>query len=147
MKKNRKRIKLTVLVGCALSLFLAGCKDRNYKVISNGEVSVELMRLPDADRSEGSGYRFRVLPSKVFTGTHLLNTENFWYHMDSCFYTEKKGVKTYVALVQPVANGTQNNFEYLLQFDPAITSQQDSVRLVYDDRYISRLHYTFNIKL
>jgi len=143
MNKSR----LVVLLADLLSMQLSACKDRDFKEINNGDVHIQVTRLKGAIQNEGSGFKFRLLPSRNFTATHRLSTENLWYHMDSCFYTEKDGVKTYVAMVQPIANGVKDNFEYLLQFDPAVTATRDSVRLVYYDKYITRQHYTFNIQL
>lgn len=143
MNRNRQ---LSLLAGL-LSLQLYACKDRDFKEISNGDVRIQLTRLKGANQNDGSGFKFRLLPSRSFAAAHQLRTENFWYHMDSCFYTEKDGVKTYVAMVQPIANGVKDNFEYLLQFDPEMAAASDSVRLVYYDKYITRQHYTFNIQL
>jgi len=136
---------MVFFVGLVLGM---GCRhsDKNFREISNSDVTFQLTRLADAKQSEGSGYKFRIIPSATYSSTHRLPTDDFWYHMDSCFYTERNGLKTFV-YVQPVANGQKTNFEYLLQFDPATASGTDSVKLVYDDKFITQKNYTFNIKL
>jgi hypothetical protein len=147
MRISKLKSKVIVFLFTSL-VFSVGCKrsDKNFREIKNDDVTIQLTRLEGAKQSEGSGYKFRIIPSPTYISKHKLLSDKFWYHMDSCFYTEKNGFKTF-AFIQPIANGQKANFEYLLQFDPAAVSGSDSLKLVYDDKFITQKNYTFNIQL
>ncbi|WP_147322018.1 hypothetical protein [Mucilaginibacter conchicola] len=89
-------------------------------------------------------YRLRLVPSATFRTIHPdLGADHFWYRMDSCFYLNEKGRPRYPLLVQPVANGAKDNFEYILQFGREM--QTDSAELVYSDRAAGTATYKFKL--
>jgi hypothetical protein len=93
---------------------------------------------------QGNGpvsYQARIQPARqLLEQAGKSGREALAYRMDSCFYISRGPQKIYPAMVQSVANGVQNTFEYLIQFN---TNQEpaDSDILIYQDRYLNQKNY------
>lgn len=61
--------------------------------------------------------------------------EAMQYDMDSCFYIQGEGTKSYPIYVEPIANGMRKTFEYLIGFDRDFKKGE---KLVYVDRHRSK---------
>ena len=130
------------LVLLAMATMLCACKSQN-RLLQTGDSSltVQVMRLPADDKATVS-YKVRLITSKSLLEGKTTEQKNaMWYKMDSCFYLQQGTGKIYAALVQPVANGVSNTYEYLVEFDNDKEIVDDNVAMVYDDKYLNRRKY------
>lgn len=118
-----------------------------FKEVNAQGMTVQLMRLDDpGNESTHLSYKVKLIPDKQLL-ENITSTDKtaMQYRMDSCFYIREKNGSNYAALVQPVANGVAGSYEYLLEFDTEPSKKQDSVRLVYQDKYTNRNTYQITI--
>lgn len=129
------------------ALFISACAGRpQVRVISDQRMTVQVARLTDREDGRSIYYRVRLIPGATFRKTHqTLGTDHFWYRMDSCFYLRDTRGEVYASLVQPVANGAKDNYEYILEFLKGAT--RDSVTLVYQDKEAKEINYQFKTAL
>lgn len=115
----------------------------NYTEAKDSEYVIQAMKLKDQTGGNIIKYGVRVFPGKGILS--LLTEENkqaLWYQMDSSFYLQTGSKKFYADMIEPIANGQKNNFEYLLMFeiDPGMNFKDMS--LAFNDKYLShKTHY------
>lgn len=127
----------------SLSLF-ASCKhSRPFMEAKDADLTVQIMAMDDSSNDQHSiSYRARLIPDKQLMEGKTREEKNaLYYQMDSCFYFTVGGVKTYAALVQPIANGVSGSYEYLLQFEKPKLLNTDTMSFVYQDKYINKKTY------
>jgi len=109
-------------------------------------ITVQISPLKDND-VDNLNYKARLVLDKRTAENITPDLKNkFYYQMDSCFYmVDKTGIKRYARLVQSVANGVKDSYEYLLEFDPDQADKSDSVNIVYEDRYIDHKQYPLKL--
>jgi len=109
----------------------------------DADLTVQIMAIDDSSKDEQAvSYRARLIPDKkLMEGKTREEKNSLYYQMDSCFYFTVAGVKTYAALVQPIANGVSGSYEYLLQFEKPKLINTDTLSLVYQDKYINKKTY------
>ncbi|MFD0794729.1 hypothetical protein ACFQZX_13970 [Mucilaginibacter litoreus] len=142
-----KILKISIVL-IAFSL-ASGCRRAGaLKEKSDRNMRVQVARMtPVTPKDDMAVYRVRLIPSEILRTIHKeLGSEHYWYRMDSCFYLDHAGHKQYPVVLQPVANGSKDNYEYLLQFVREMPSDSsDSVRFVFADKAINDIKYEFNL--
>jgi hypothetical protein len=83
----------------------------------------------------------RLIPSNTIMSAMDGNVKtDLAYRMDSCFYFEDERQKYYPDLVQAVASGSKNSFEYLVSFSESGTRGE----LFYHDKFLT--HKVYRLK-
>jgi len=112
---------------------LISCKPKPHmQQAKDQDLTIQLMALkggPDDGRT--LSYQVRLIPVKKVQKTAL------YYQMDSCFYLLNGTKKIYASLVQPIANGINGSYEYLLQFEKPPIGEMNQIVPVYQDKYIN----------
>jgi hypothetical protein len=54
--------------------------------------------------------------------------------------------KRYPVLIQPVASGIKNSFDYLIEFEKPEDADDHDVLLVYQDKFFTSRNYSFKIE-
>jgi hypothetical protein len=118
------------------------CKtsDRNkYREVKGEDYLIQVMPLQmNGDNAEATGYKVRILPQeKLLNNRSGQLKQSLWYGADSCFYltTGKKDIQP--ELVQAVANGITNCFEYMVVFNSGGFEEGERMSLVFNDRHIT----------
>lgn len=116
-----------------LLLLIAGCKDKGeFKELEKQGITVQLIK-----KEVGSGlqYNVRIIPNAEYLGSLKSKSEKMYYHADSCFKVQKQGAMEDIiaTAVEPIANGLQNQYEYLIYFDDV----DGPYRFIYHDKYLS----------
>ncbi|MHB8205938.1 hypothetical protein [Mucilaginibacter sp.] len=135
-------------------LACCSCKTPTQKWLGNlsafqragdDQLTVEALKTRTKDTT-GLTYNVRIYPSKQWLDS---KTEQggvqFNYGMDSCFYLNAGGIDYKPAMVQPIANGLTNCFEYLVSFDLTPAMETKEADLIYQDKYINRKRYTLQL--
>lgn len=140
-------MKVSVIAAACLMLF--ACKEKNlsFQEAKGRNLTVQIMKINNNQDKSEMIYQVRLLPDKSIMEKLTAEKRNeIWYRMDSCFYIKTKDAKISANLVQPIANGQTQNFEFMLSFlvDNAIT---DSSTLVYQDKYLNKETYNFKLNL
>ncbi|MBC8054690.1 MAG: hypothetical protein H7Y13_16655 [Sphingobacteriaceae bacterium] len=126
-------MRLAVLCFILLFLGTVGCKDKGeFRELSKGGITVQLIKKEDG---QGIQYNVRIVPDVSHSINIRSKNEQMFYKADSCFFIKQSaGPKKIIAkAVEPIANGLQNQFEYLVYFDNINTSYS----LIYHDKYLS----------
>jgi hypothetical protein len=140
--------KVTIMILIVAGMLLS-CKHKNktFGELSNSGLTVQIMQLKNAGNDSGRwSYDVRLIPDKQLSEdiTSQVKTA-MYYRMDSCFYISNGSNKLYASMVQRIPNGIAGNYEYLLDFEMGERQNQDSVEMVYQDKYIN--HKTYQLKL
>lgn len=102
---------------------------------------------PATDDTTELSYKVRIYPSKSWLANNhsTESTGNFYYRMDSAF-TMKYGSQTMrPQLVQPVANGLSNCFEYLISMEITPGIKMKHISILYQDKFIDGKQYTMDL--
>jgi len=143
------RLKWYGFVGAFMALMFS-CQHKNasFNEFKDKDITIQVIQLKDDAGDSTLTYKARVIPDKkLMIEINRSEKNNLLYRMDSCFYINNGSYKTYASLVQPVANGVSDTFEYLLAFDVAKADRKDSIKIVYHDKYINRKTYIVPVKL
>ncbi len=139
MKKN-------IIISCIVSLFIFSCKHASpsFREINDKDFTMQVIELPNVtDEMSSLSYKIRITPAKQLLQQKNREEKNaLMYKMDSCFYLQGGINKTYAALTQPIANGINGSYEYLIQFEIAKQIDRAHLVLTYQDKYINRKTYT-----
>jgi negative regulator of genetic competence, sporulation and motility len=143
-------MKNKIIASAALScILLISCKrSREYQETGDKALKVRITELKNERSAPGIlGFKARLIPTveagsnlKVAVQTSLL------YHMDSCFYLHMGAEKRYPVLIQPVASGIKNSFDYLIEFEKPEDANDHDVLLVYQDKFFTSRNYSFKIE-
>ena len=134
-----------------LILFLAvSCRrvNKSFKESKDADMAFQIMDLPNDSADDNTlNYKVRIIPQKKLMETSTMHDKtSMYYDMDSCFYIiDDKHEKIYPSLVQPVANGVKDTYEYLLDFELNTGLAKQELNIIYADRYIN--HKSYVIKL
>jgi hypothetical protein len=117
----------------------------SFQRVSDGEMTIEALKAKTTDTTTIT-YNIRIYPSKQWLDnkTEQMSVQ-FSYGMDSCFYLNTGGLNYKPGMVQPIANGLTDCFEYLVSFDLGSAIKAGQVGLVYQDKYINRKRYTLQL--
>lgn len=140
-----KALKKVVIVVFLITFFYS-CKHGGRLVeAGDKDMSVQLIRLDNNGGNDGGlSYKVRLIPDKkLLQGKGREERNKLLFKMDSCFYLVNGVQKIYASMVQPVANGVGDTYEYLLVFDEKLNP--DSLTMVYQDKYISQKSYTLKL--
>lgn len=120
------------IIGLFGLLAILSCRNKgNYNSTKNGELT--LMAI--SGQKEGL-LKVRLTFDQKGEGLDAPRfVEAMQYDMDSCFYIQGEGPKSYPIYVEPIANGMRKNFEYLIGFERDFKKGE---KLVYVDRYRSK---------
>jgi len=141
-----KKIAIGLIV-----LFCFSCRNRTEKWLDSlssferaGDEQLTVEALKPAGRDTTAVlYNVRIYPSKTWLDhKNEQATVRFNYAMDSCFYLSAGGLTYKANVVQPVANGLTNCFEYLVSFDLDPAMETGKASLIYQDKYINNQRYT-----
>jgi len=125
-------------------VLLISCKPKPQLMqAGDQELTIKLMKLKDkADPGNTLSYQARLIPGKKKNETGTNETkQDLLYRMDSTFYIIEHHKKIYASLVQPVANGLKDSYEYLLQFESDSMLDDQQIEMIYQDKYISKRTY------
>jgi len=135
-------------------LSLVACKSASQKwmdglttfsKLGDTTESVEILKLKPADTSS-LNYSVRIYPGKQWlTDKKDEQSVEMNYQMDSCIYIRNGGKTFNAAMIQPIANGLTNCFEYLVSFDLEPGMKGPRPAMVYQDKFISKKQYTFQL--
>jgi len=142
MKINR------LFLGLVLTSTLGSCGYRSpFLEIKDQDMTIQAMQLKDQNGETDLSYKVRLtLNDKNINSQSSTKNNDLLYRMDSCFYATENGKKTYPIMVQYVANGVKNSYEYLVQFERNKQST-DSITIVYDDHYLNKKTYTLRLAI
>ena len=115
-------------------------KDENYRI------QVSLMEIPKRNDSS-CRYKIRIWPGqKVLEEGGINIRETLWYRTDSCFSVVHDDLIIEPALVQPIANGLGNCYEYMLVFDGLpVLRDNENIAVVFHDRHITKQKYLIEL--
>jgi len=116
----------------------------DFKEIRDSNIIIQLMSLKDSiPDTSVIKYGVRIFPDKQIASTlSEKSKEDLWYRMDSSFYLQSGSDKQYASVIEPIANGQKNNYEYLLIFDKIPKMDTKKLLLAFNDKFISRkIHY------
>jgi len=133
-------ILVTIITACTTG------KNYGLSQIEGENYTVHVMKLQGANNGT-SGYKVRVLPTqKILDEQGKQLQEALWYQIDSCFYITKDDAIIKPDLVQPIANGVVNCYEYMLVFNdvPALVGNGE-MTFVFNDRHITREKYLIRL--
>jgi hypothetical protein len=135
----------SVVIACLT--FMACHNKQQYYESKDHDLTVQIVKMKnDAADTASVSYTARIIPDK--TMMTVVNNEDIktamMYKMDSCFYMQINKKKVYPGIVQSIANGLPNQFEYLVSFDIAGISNDNPV-IVYQDKYLNKRKYTLKI--
>lgn len=126
---------------------LASC-GKNPKVVELKQAGlvVKLTKLPeDAPDNSTISYAVRLIPDKsLLANTDQITKTALQYRMDSCFYVINNHHKVYANIVQPIADGVADSFEYLLTFN-LDNLKMGNWKLTYRDRYLNHRQYQLQL--
>jgi hypothetical protein len=141
-------MKGRIILGIISIVSLLSCKHKGkLNEIKDKDISFQVIQLKDkAEDGTGLSYKARLLPDrKLIEALTKENKEALYYRMDSCFYIQNGNNKIYAAMVQPIANGISGSYEYLLDFELDRRQKEDTINLVYRDKYINHQEYQLKI--
>jgi hypothetical protein len=148
MKRNLLFLILITLPACKTPTerWLGGLEE--FKEIKSGTLSLQALRMKSAanDTTE-LNYKVRIYPSRSWLANNrsAASTRDFYYRMDSAF-TLKYGSQTMrPQLVQPVANGLSNCFEYLISIEITPEIKMKHISILYRDKFIDGRQYTMDL--
>jgi len=127
-------------------LIISGCSrdTANTQEIKDNDITLQLNEI---NHNGDSGvFRVRLIPSlHVLKDISVQTRESLMYRMDSCFYLTKGNEKIYPVLVQAIANGSDKNFEYILDFNDA-EKQAPQTQIYFVNKYLNKRSYHFTLK-
>jgi hypothetical protein len=136
-----------VLIGMAVVCFtfMACHKKQAYYESKDRDLVVQVIKMKnDVADTISISYTARVIPDKAMAAANNEEVKTaMMYKMDSCFYIQIKQKKIYPGIVQSIANGLPNQFEYLVSFDAGILN--DDPVIVYQDKYLNKRKYTLKL--
>jgi hypothetical protein len=145
-------MKKILMLAFVLTPLLFSCKGNklkglaDFKELKDSSLVIQAMKIKDQPDTGMIKYGVRVFPAKELLS--VLTEENkqaLWYKMDSSFYLESGAGKYYAAMIEPIANGQKNNFEYLVMFEIVPQMKLTDLTLVFKDKYLS--HKTHSLQL
>jgi hypothetical protein len=132
---------------CLLMALLQACGNRNsVKQVKDSDMIMEVTQLKGEHADRGTfDYAVRLIPDKKLLAEKDKSYKNsLWYNMDSCFYILNGQKKVYSNIIQPIANGVNGTFEYMLSFNES-DLKAGNWSLIYDDKYLDHKKYTLNL--
>lgn len=123
---------------------IMACHKKQINKKGDADLRVQISQIGAPDPSVKS-FKVRIVPGKQIQAamTYQLH-EKLIFQMDSCFYLDNGTEKKYASLIQPIANGSGSILEYMVQF--ADTGYDDKTNLIYQDKYLNRKAYSFNMQ-
>jgi hypothetical protein len=132
-----RRLILAVLCCCWLA-----CKrpDPGLRLVTYSGFNLHLINIKSAD-SATTAYKVRVILTETKLKEQVTSeiTHGLLYNTDSLFYIQESKRKVYPILIQPVANGVANTFEYLIDFDKK--ENEADASMIYHDKYLTKKDY------
>ena len=103
------------------------------------DLTVEVVQIKNDPGDETqTSYRARLIPEQKLMEDKTWDERNaLSYRMDSCFYIDGAKGRKYAALVQAVANGQKDSYEYLLEFEKDKEGNTGPENMVYRDKYLN----------
>lgn len=139
------RISVIILIAIITSCSVE--RKPAFSEIAGENYTIQVMALPMLDDDgRTSGYKVRVLPAQKISddqGKQL--QEKLWYQIDSCFYITQGSAHIKPELVQPIATGVVNCYEFMLVFEGLSVHGDNEVTLVFDDRHITKEKYLIKL--
>jgi len=135
------------LIGMAVVCFafMACHKKQAYYESKDRDLVVQVVKMKnDAADTASISYTARIIPDKSVAAVNNEEVKTaMMYKMDSCFYIQIKQKKVYPGIVQAIANGLPNQFEYLVSFDAGI--ENNNPVIVYQDKYLNKKKHTLKL--
>lgn len=135
-------VLITIIASCTVD------KKLGVSEIAGENYTIQVMPLPMHGDDDGrtSGYKVRILPTQKISDEYGKQLqEKLWYQTDSCFYITERSTPIKPALVQPVATGVVNCYEFMLVFEGLSASANDERTLVFNDPNITREKYAIKL--
>jgi|SRR6185437_7801888 len=135
-----------LLITCLLFAVFGACRrDKNsVKEIKDHGLTVQVIKMegePAGGNTNTASYSARLIPDKGLISEKDSKIKTaLWYSMDSSFYLQAGKKKIYAEIIQPIANGLVNRYEYMLSFD--LTGLKgDKWSLIYQDKFLNHRKY------
>jgi hypothetical protein len=134
----------------SILIFITACnltKKPAFREITDDNYTIQVMPL-QKNENGSTGYKVRISPKeRVLDEAGKQLQDILWYKTDSCFYMTKDNADIQPELVQPVASGIANCYEYMVLFNDEIPSLSNGAYLefVFNDRHITREKYIIRL--
>lgn len=134
-------ILLTIMASCTAE------RKPAFSEIAGENYTIQVMSLPMHDDDSGtSGYKVRVFPRRKLLDDQAKELqESLWYQTDSCFYITQGSSSIKPELIQPIATGVANCYEFMLVFDGVSSFGDHELTLVFDDRHVTKEKYQIKL--
>jgi hypothetical protein len=137
-----KRRILGFLIVVAHSLTSNSCGPKNkVNTLQKDNIVVEVKQLGEGNYFSGTGsesvydIRISTVNPELFA---QVSQGSMWFKMDSCFWITENGENFYPEIIEPVANGLKNSFEYVVHFN---RSFDNNANLFFKDTFINNKTY------
>ena len=128
-----KIILILIMISCA-------CKSTNNVMqVSDQQIALQVVSLDESDNEVSFKARVVVTSKDLVAKLSSAIAQKMTYQSDSIFYITNGKQKIFPALIQPVANGVANTFEYLIDFDCRLPEK--GLVMVYSDQYLTKKTY------
>lgn len=125
-------------------IFGGGCRRKgDFIEMKDKDLSIQVMKMNRGEDSDMHEYRIRIVPYSI-PSSHTLQGD-MWYKADSTIYLFDGTNKVYPVIMEPIANGIKNSYEYLLTFSKTTSADEVKLNLVYADRYINNRTYILDL--
>jgi hypothetical protein len=134
-----KKLLITLLI---LTVMISACrKNKTISQIKHDGLTLFAKKMVDDPDNTGIvNYAVKIIPDHKLNEMGQPVRTAMAYRMDSCFYLLNGLSKTYPDLIQPIANGASDSFEYLLSFRTGDLERAKGL-LNYQDRYLNQKNY------
>lgn len=130
-----------LLVFGALVAIMFGCskKPAHYEY-KDEDITIKAMKMDNTADTGETVFTARVIPGKLASRINDSLKTKMVYNMDSCFYLQVGGKKSYPTIIQPIANGISGMFEYMVSFDNSATAAP-GIEIIYQDKHLNHHKY------
>jgi len=142
MRTGRLKILEVMLLMLAVS---CDTKRADFAEAGDEQLKVQGLKIRKKESPGLVDYQVRVQVINPEIGNEQL-AASMMYKMDSAFYLANGAVRVYPEILEPVASGIKNRFEYMVSFKDVKAGKDDKALLVYADKFISRKAYTLEFK-
>jgi len=129
------------VIALVLLISFCSCHKDEYKQLSKSGTNVEIIR---SKEKGGLEFKVRVSQEALLSGADQGKSKQMFFSADSCFKLfDSENRLLYPEVVEPIANGINNKFEYIVTF-PKLKTDGKKIKLVYHDKFFSGSHFEFD---
>lgn len=145
---NSHKIKIVFTVLMMLAMAACTSRDKDLREKRDNLIAIQVSRMENGQSGDAPPvFKVRLLPTKALKAIQpAAGNDHYWYKMDSAFYLKMGSQKVYPALVQAVAGGGQDTYEYILQFENSSSDKgKDSVDFIFEDKQLAQKAYALKL--